>query len=96
LDFKWTTGDDGLVQVMVPKFTGKVGKKFVKTLRRDNIFSAHFDRLGSSVWKQCDGTVTVKQILDVVTIEFPNEKDIDQRLFLFLQQLRALHYITFY
>jgi hypothetical protein len=96
LDFKWTTGEDGLVQVTVPKFTGKVGKKFVKTLRRDNIFTAHLDKLGSSVWKQCDGTVTVKQILDVVTMEFPNEKDIDQRLFLFLQQLRGLHYITYY
>jgi len=81
---------------MVPKFTSGVGKKFVKTLRRDNIFTAHLDKLGSSVWKQCDGTATVKQILDVVTMEFPNEKDIDQRLFLFLQQLRGLHYITYY
>lgn len=96
LGFEWTTGEDGLVQVMVPKFTSKVGKKFVKIMRRDNIFTAHFDKLGSSVWKQCDGTVTVKQILDVVRMEFPDEKEIDQRLFLFLQQLRSLHYITFY
>lgn len=84
------------MQVKVPKFTSSVGKKFVKTLRRDNIFTAHFDALGSSVWKQCDGTLTVKEILEKITGEFPDTKDIDQRLYLFLQQLRSLHYITFF
>jgi len=37
----------------------------------------------------------VKEILDVVTKEFADEKNIDQRLFLFLQQLRALCYIVY-
>ena len=80
--------------VNVPKFTSGFGKKFVKVMKRDNIFTAHLDKLGSSVWKQCDGTVTVKEILEKVTVEFPNEKDIDQRLFLFLQQLYSLCYIA--
>lgn len=80
--------------VNVPKFTSGFGKKFVKVMKRDNIFTAHLDKLGSSVWKQCDGTVTVKEILDKVTVEFPDEKDIDQRLFLFLQQLYSLCYIA--
>jgi hypothetical protein len=82
------------VLVNVPKFTSGFGKKFVKVMKRDNIFTAHLDKLGSSVWKQCDGTVTVKEILEKVTVEFPNEKDIDQRLFLFLQQLYSLCYIA--
>ena len=82
------------MQVNVPKFTSGFGKKFVKVMKRDNIFTAHLDKLGSSVWKQCDGTVTVKEILDKVTVEFPDEKDIDQRLFLFLQQLYSLCYIA--
>lgn len=38
---------------------------------------------------------TVKEILDVIIKEFPEEKNIDQRLFLFLQQLRALGYIVY-
>jgi hypothetical protein len=82
------------VLVNVPKFTSGFGKKFVKVMKRDNVFTAHLDKLGSSVWKQCDGTVTVKEILDKVTVEFPDEKDIDQRLFLFLQQLYSLCYIA--
>jgi hypothetical protein len=80
---------------LVPKFTSNVGKSFCKILRRGNIFTANLDALGSSVWKQCEGTKTVKEILDVVTKEFPDQKNIDQRLFLYLQQLKALNYITY-
>jgi hypothetical protein len=82
------------VLVKVPKFTGSVGKKFVKVMKRDNVFTAHLDKLGSSVWKQCDGTVTVKEILDKIKVEFPDQVDIDQRLFLFIQQLYSLRYIA--
>jgi hypothetical protein len=83
------------VTVKVPKFTSNFGKSFCRVLKRDNTFLAHFDKLGSLIWPQCDGTKSVKEILAVVTKEFPNEKDIDQRLFLFLQQLNALNYITY-
>ncbi len=47
------------------------------------------------IWNHCDGTTFVKEILAVITKEFPDEKNLDQRLFLFLQQLRALSYITY-
>ena len=87
--------DDGLVVITVPKFTSNLGKSFCKVLKRDNTFSANLDKLGSSIWKQCEGTKTVKEILEVITKEFPDEKNIDQRLFLFLQQLRALCYIVY-
>jgi hypothetical protein len=66
----------------------------VKVLRRENVFTQQLDKLGSSVWKQCDGTVTVKEILDKVRVEFPDQNDIDQRLFLFLQLLYSLCYIA--
>lgn len=95
LDFEWTTGDDGLVNIKVHKFTGKLGKSFVKALRRENFFIQQPNKLGSLVWKECDGTKTVKDILEILTKEFPNEKDIDQRLFLFLYNLRQLGYITY-
>jgi len=48
------------------------------------------------IWNHCDGTSLVKDILIVITKEFPDEKNIDQRLFLFLQQMKALNYMTFY
>jgi hypothetical protein len=79
----------------VPKFTGKLGKSFCKVLRRQNTFEAHLDKLGSAIWNQCDGTKLVKEILVEITPLFLEEKNLDQRLFLFLQQLKALNYITY-
>ncbi|MCU0850333.1 MAG: PqqD family peptide modification chaperone [Candidatus Thermoplasmatota archaeon] len=79
----------------VPKFTGKLGKSFCKVLRRENTFEAHLDRFGSTIWKHCDGTQPVKEILAEMTKQFPDQKNLDQRLFLFLQQLKALNYITY-
>jgi hypothetical protein len=79
----------------VPKFTSKIGKSFCRVLKKENVFKANLDKLGSAIWKQCDGTKSVKEILAVVTKESPDEKNIDQRLFLFLQQLYALHYIRY-
>ena len=95
LDFEWSTDDTGLVTIVVPKFTGKVGKSLTKLLKRDNTFSSQLDKLGSTVWKQCDGTKTVQEILEIAVKEFPSEKNLDQRLFLFLQQLKSLGYITY-
>jgi hypothetical protein len=64
-------------------------------LKRENKFEAHLDKLGSAIWNQCDGTRLVKDILEVMHMQFPDEKNLDQRLFLFLQQLNALNYITY-
>jgi len=79
----------------VPKFTGKLGKSFCKVLKRENIFEAHLDKLGSAIWSQCDGTKNVKEILTEMITQFSDEKNLDQRLFLFLQQLKALNYLTY-
>jgi hypothetical protein len=94
LELEWNTTDDGLVVIKVPKFESNFGKSFCKLTRKDNTFNANMDKIGSLVWKNCDGKNSVKDILEIVKKEFPNEeKDIDQRLFLFLQQMQALHYI---
>jgi hypothetical protein len=96
LDFKWSTNNDGLVVVTVPKFTSNLGKSFCRVLKRENTFEANLDRFGSAIWNQCDGTKLVKDILAVINKEFPDEKNLDQRLFLFLQQMKVLNYITYY
>jgi hypothetical protein len=95
IEFPWSTSDDGLVTITVPKFTGNIGKSFCRVLKKENTFEAHLDKLGSAIWKQCDGTNLVKDILAVVTKEFPDEKNIDQRLFLFIQQLKVLNYLSY-
>ena len=95
LDFKWTINEDGMVSMDVPKFNSKYWKSFCKLIKKENTFKANFDRLGSIIWNYCDGTNSVKIILDKLLKEFPDEKNIDQRLYLFLQQMKNLHYIYF-
>jgi len=95
LDFKWKINDNGLVAITVPKFNSKIGKNFCKFIKKDNDFSANLDKLGSIVWSNCDGSNSVKKILDELKKEFPDEKNIDQRLYLFLQQMKNLNYIDF-
>ena len=95
LDFEWKTKEDGLVTMKVPKFTSNFGKYFCKIIKKDNMFDANLDKLGSIVWKNSDGLNTVKQILEILKTEFPDEKNIDQRLFVYLQQMKNLGYLYY-
>jgi hypothetical protein len=94
-DFKWELNKKGLVEIIVPKFKGNFGKSFCRIIKKENFFTANLDRLGSLVWQECDGLKTVAEILEIIEKEFPDEKEIDQRLFLYLQQLESLSYINF-
>ena len=95
MDFEWYTDEKNRVHIKVPKFTSKIGKKFCTLLRKEQIMTANMDELGSLVWKQCDGKTPVKEILKALEKEFPNQKEIDQRLFLFIQQMGQLGYLVY-
>ena len=95
LDFEWSEKADGLVELKVPKFKSNFGNSFCKLIKKDNEFTANMDKLGSLVWKNCDGRKTVKDILNLLKNEFPDEKNIDQRLFSFIQQMGSLNYIIY-
>lgn len=85
--------EEGLVVIKVPKFTSNLGKSFCKLIRKEQYFEATMDDLGSVVWKMSDGTHTVQDILFELEKHHDGEKDLDQRLFLFLQQMKSLNYI---
>lgn len=95
LDFEWSTNSEGLVKIKVPRFKSKIGISFCNLIKKDNYFFANMDNLGSIVWKNCDGKKTVKNILDILKREFPEEKNIDQRLILFIQQMGNLNYLYY-
>ena len=94
-NLEWSINDDGFVEIKVPKFKSNFGKSFCKTIKKDNEFVAKMDKIGTIVWKNCDGKKTVKNILVTLKKECPKEENIDQRLYLFLQQMQILEYIFF-
>ena len=95
LDFQWNEDENGFVHIIVPKFESTLGKKFCSLLKKDQKLTADMDALGSEVWKHCDGKNTVADILKILEKTFPDEKNLDQRLFLFIQQMGQLHYLTY-
>jgi hypothetical protein len=94
LDLEWSTNDEGLVEILMPKFTSNLGKSFCKVIKKENSFTAKMDKYGSFVWKNIDGKRTVKDVLSLMEKEFPKEENLDQRLILFLQQMNSLRYIN--
>ncbi len=94
-DFEWHKSEEGLVRIKVPKFKSNFGKSFCKVIKKENMFTANLDKLGSLVWENCDGRNTVKDILKILQKEFSKEENIDQRLFLFISQMKNLNYIDY-
>jgi len=93
VDLEWKVNSEGLVEIKIPKFKSNFGKSFCRVIKKDNYFIGNMDKLGSVVWQNCDGIKAVKNILEIVKKEFPDEKNIDQRLYLFIQQLYSLRYL---
>ena len=93
--FEYFIDEKGLVKIKVPKFKSNLGKSICRLFRKEENFTANLDKIGSIVWNLCDGNTTVQQILDILKKEFPDEENLDQRLFLFLQQMYYLSYITY-
>jgi hypothetical protein len=93
-EFEWYLDDEQMVNIKVPKFEREIGKKVCRLLKKDNIFTAKMDEIGSAVWQAMDGRKTVSDLLQHLQKQFPDQKNIDQRLFLFLQQMYHLNYLS--
>lgn len=93
VDLEWKINARGLVEIKIPKFRSNFGKSFCRVIKKENYLIANMDKIGSIIWQNCDGIKKVKNILEIVKKKFPDEKNIDQRLFLFIQQLRSLKYL---
>jgi hypothetical protein len=93
-EFEWFVDDEQKVVIKVPKFQREIGKKVCKILKKDNTFNARMDDIGSLVWQFIDGRKTVQEVLNQLKKQFPDQKNIDQRLIFFLQQMHHLNYLT--
>jgi hypothetical protein len=79
---------DGLVTVLVPKFTSRLARRFVMPLLKRPDIRMHLDPVGSTIWLACDGNTTVAQLTALVGDRFGVEPAAaDKRVALFLRQL---------
>ena len=66
----WETGENGSVVVLVPKFHHELLVKWLVPRLKYPHIRVKLDRLGSFVWKQCDGRTTVAEIAERMRTEF--------------------------
>ena len=92
-EFEWFVDSEQKVVIKVPKFQREIGKKICKLMKKDETFNARLDEIGSMVWQYIDGQQSVKDVLEALEKAFPGQKNIDQRLILFLQQMHHLNYL---
>jgi len=95
MEYEWSEDKNGLVHIIIPKFNTSIGKKFVKVIKKGQTFSADMDKLGSFVWKLCDGTNTISVIINLITDEFNDEESLKDRLFFFFYQMVQLNYLEY-
>lgn len=66
----WETAENGNVVVLVPKFQHELLAKWLVPRLKYPHVRVKLDKLGSFVWKQCDGRTTVAEIAERLRAEF--------------------------
>jgi len=71
----WVEREGDLVTVLVPKFTSRFARRWFVPLLAKPDLRVHLDAVGSFVWGQCDGTVTIREIGTRVAARFGGDAD---------------------
>jgi len=66
----WETAENGNVVVLIPKFQHELLVKWLLPRFKYPHVRVKLDKLGSFVWKQCDGRTTVAEMADRMRAEF--------------------------
>ena len=88
--------NDGLVNVLVPKFSDKILGRIIQPRLKDKYIRANLDKIGSSTWLKIDGKSNILAIGAGLTEEFGEEiQPVNQRVTTFFSQLYKAGFITF-
>ena len=88
--------DDGLINVLVPKFTDPVFGKLLQPRIKKPYIRANMDKFGTATWLLMDGKTNVKLIGEKLVEEFGDEiEPVYDRLTTFLTNLYKNGFITF-
>ena len=91
---RWEPREGDLVTVLVPKFSNRWLVRWILPLLAKPDFRVRLDALGSYIWSQCDGALTVQEIAERVSDKFGKETDPDcQRIALFFHRLTSQNLI---
>jgi hypothetical protein len=88
--------EDGLINILVPKFTNKIMANLLMPRIRHPYIKANMDEIGTATWLEIDGQQNVRQIADNLAEKFGDKiQPVYERLTMFLTQLYKAGFILF-
>lgn len=88
--------NDDVVTVIIPKFKNKFAVKYISPKLKSDHFKIQFDKFGSAVWKNIDGTNKVEKIIFSMQEKFEDElPEAENRIIKFIFQLYSQGFISF-
>lgn len=94
--YEYERRNDGLINVLVPKFSNKILTKLIVPMLKSPYIRANMDELGTAVWLQIDGKTKVYQIASKLEEQFGEKiSPVYDRLTIFLTQLYNAGFISF-
>ncbi len=95
--YQYEIRSDGLVDVLVPKFTSRFARKYILPRMKNPYFRANMDALGSYLWLNIDGKTKVSTLIDKMVERFGDQiQPATERVLLFLTQLYNAGFISFF
>lgn len=91
----WQKKNDGMVEVIVPRFKRHWMRRLFKNLGRDPDIHISLDPHGSAVWMLMDGKSQVKQIVNELAEHFNNEETYESRVLYYLSTLQKNRLIRY-
>lgn len=91
---KWERGEDGLVRILIPRFTGRLLGRWLMPRLKKPYFKLKLDEIGSFIWERCDGMRTGEEIAGLLAKQFPDLEDASNRLGQFLAMLFSLGHVV--
>ncbi len=69
---KWTKQEKNpeLIRILKSRFDTKLGKSLGDKLKIKDTYNINLDEYGTAVWQLCDGKQTVKEIGEILKIQF--------------------------
>ncbi len=95
--YKHEETEEGLINVLVPRFTDKFLGKYLQPRLPNKYIKANLDEFGTAVWRLMDCKKKVREISNLLYEKFGEEiQPVDERLSLFVSNLYSNDFITFY
>jgi hypothetical protein len=93
---RWEEAPGGRVTVFVPRFTGRLTRRWLMPLLARPEVRLRLDEVGSFVWSACDGLTTVADLARRLQDRVGGDQaDAERRVTAFVRQLARSSSVTF-